>query len=325
MKNDSNPTDDMRETEKRVADACGEVPTPELVAYNIDRLRAIGYLDRFDGYLRQLGFDADARNLVRTSSRREILNLAKIAGGESWAANPESHLDETDCGTVLVVTDTPGDSLHVAPFNYEELLEKYESLKNRVLVLLGIDPRSGGSLDRAVAFSAHPAAGGFAVSPFLAGIPLSDDLYRPTLRTAMELNVPIWVHSSAHFRTDVEYNIGHPLHVDRVLKSYPGLRIIIGHAGWPWVDEACIVAVRHPSTAIEFSTFPPRLINESGWSLSPLLANRSSLRGRIFFGSGGTSSSRRMSQLLREIDELDIGDDCALWRGEGLLSWLDAN
>ncbi len=306
-----------------VADACGEVPTIQVVKYNIARLRAIGYLNRFDGYLRQLGFTAEMRAAVPTADEAALDEMVRQTGAEAgWGADAEAHLRAVGCSLVLVVGDDCGSTTGLPAMDWPSVLESYSHLSADVRLLVGVDPMAHGSLDRALAVRGEPGFAGLAVSPFLAGVPLSDERYEPVLRAASDQSLPLWVHASAHFRPDVAYDIGHPRHLDTVMTRYPGLRLMIGHAGWPWVDEACIVALRHPTVAVEFSTFPPRLIATPGWSLEALLAHRVPMRGRTFFGSGTTSSARRMAGLLAELDGLELADDLPLWRGGGLRKWL---
>jgi uncharacterized protein len=307
----------------RRADACGEVPAISLVTYNIERLRAIGYLDRFSSYLRQIGLPEDAGAAVSHASPEEIDALVRRAAEQSkWGADPEAHLDATDCGTVLVTGDDASNLPGVRALDTVGLLDDYAAMRHSVSFLIGVNPLVEHSLSRALDLTSHPACGGIAVSPFLTGSPLSGEIFAPVLQAAADRGLAVWAHSSAHFRPDVAYDIGHPRHVDAALRRWPGLRLIIGHAGWPWTDEACIVALRHPSVAIEFSTFPPRLLPEPGWSLSPLLANKDALAGRVFFGSGQVSSPDRLRRLFAQLSGLDLGSQEPSWRGEGLISWL---
>ena len=309
-----------------VADACGEAPLPDLVRYNLERLRAIGYLSRFGGYARQLGLSEGEIAELPTASSRRIGDIAKAAGDRSgWLANPESHLAAVGCGLVLVVGEDGGDSLGATPPDPAWILDAYAILKADIRLLVGIDPHRPESLDRALALSGHPRFGGLALSPFLAGMRLDDEGYAPSLAAAADRDLVVWVHCSAHFRPGIPYDIGHPRHLDGALARWPGLRLLFGHAGWPWTDEACIVALRHGGTALEHSTFPPSLLADPGWSLSALLSQRSALRGRIFFGSGGASSPRRMARLVAELDQLALGEDLARWRGAGLSTWLNGS
>ncbi len=218
--------------------------------------------------------------------------------------------------------ERPPADLGAAPLDQAGLLDRFAALRTDARLLVGIDPFDLDAFRRDLQLAEHPAFAGFAVSPFLSGVDLEDEIFAPFLEEIAERGLVLWVHASAHFRADVAYDIGHPRHVDAVAMRYPGLRAIIGHAGWPWTQEACIIALRHASIAIEFSTFPPGLLAKPGHSLSPLLANARSLKGRIFFGSGATFSSQRMGRLLRQLDELSLSGDVEGWRGAALTNWM---
>jgi len=306
-----------------LADACGEVPLLEIVQYNTERHERIGYLDRFAGYFRQLGFtDAEHRSLKDLSRSARARLLEQVGQRQGWLADPEAHLRAAGCGLLLVVGEALPAHMGVAALPPDQVLERYARLRTDVRLFIGVDPHDPASLDRALALADHPRAAGLAVSPYLAGMAIDHPSYRKTLEAARERDLVLWVHACAHFRADVAYDIEHPRHLDAVLVRHGALRIIFGHAGWPWADEACVVAMRHASTALEFATFPPVVLREPGWSLTPLLAHRATLRGRIFFGSGATSSPARFGRLVRQLDELDLGGDLALWRGNALRDWL---
>jgi hypothetical protein len=305
------------------ADACGEVPLLELAVYNVERLRAIGYLQRFGGSLSQLGLTDAERDAVSTASRSELQALIERAGHRAgWLADPERHLRGNRCRLALVVGERPPAQLGVTPIDPAVLLERFAALQTDVRLFVGVDPFDRDAFQRDLALAQHPNFAGFAVAPFMSGQPLDAEVFAPMLKVITDRGIALWVHASAHFRPDVAYDISHPRHLDATLMRHPGLRLVFGHAGWPWTQDACIVAIRHPSTALEFSTFPPALLRKAGWSLSPLLANRSALRGRIFFGSGATSSETHMKNLLDQLDALQLGKDLEGWRGASLLAWM---
>ena len=311
------------ETPARFADACGEVPLPEIVGFNIRRLRAIGYLDRFAGSLRELGLTRDDVARLSSALPNEIDRIVLAAGGRAgWLDDPEAHLDGVRCSLLIMVGEDARSTIDADFLDQAALLNRLLDLRHDVRLWVGIDPHLPRSLDTALALLDHPKAAGVALSPFMAGAGLDEDAYAHVLRALSARGTPIWVHGSAHFFRGAPYDIGHPYHLDRALTRFPELRLIIGHAGWPWTADACLVAARHPSVAIEFSTFPPALLLEPGWCLAPLLAQRRMLRDRVFFGSAPATTAARINRLLEQLGSLPLEDDLASWRGEGLRRWL---
>lgn len=306
-----------------LVDACGEVPLPEIVRYNTQRHARIGYLERFASYFRQLGFTAqEHRELVSLDERGRASLIDRVGERAGWLAQPDAHLLASDCRLTLVVGEDLPQGFGVQPLDPARILERYAALRADVRLFIGVDPSSPVSLGRALSLAAHPRAAGLAVSPYLAGAPVDDPAFDATLRAAAQRDIPLWVHGCAHYRRDVAYDIEHPRHVDAVLCRYPGLRLMVGHAGWPWTADACVIAQRHPGVVLEFATFPPSLLREPGWSLAPLHAQRAALRGRVCFGSGATSSPDRFARLVQQLDELELAEHRADWRGGAALRWL---
>jgi predicted TIM-barrel fold metal-dependent hydrolase len=223
------------------------------------------------------------------------------------------------------VIDSAESTLGVAPLDTASLLDFYASLTTDVRMFIGVDPYRESTLRTALALRRHPAFAGIALIPYLAGVPLSEPVFEPALRAADKHGLAVWAHCSAHFRPDVAYNIEHPAHADTILRRHPELRLLIGHAGWPWVDQACAIAARFSNVAIEFSTFPPRLILDPGWSLSPLLARSRDLAGRIFFGSGAVSAVHPFTSRISQLSELPLGEQHDSWLGAGYASWLSSS
>jgi predicted TIM-barrel fold metal-dependent hydrolase len=296
------------------------------VTYNVNRLRRVGYLPRFDGYLRQLGFSVDERAAVTSATEHELAALVEhVANREPWGLSPDSHLLLTQCRLATGAMDSAESTIGLAPLDALRLLDFYASLQLDMRMFVGVDPGRPATLDLALGLRDHPAFAGLALIPYLAEAPLDAGAFEPALEAAARHDLAIWAHCSTHYRRDVPYDIGHPRHADAVLRRYPELRLLVGHAGWPFVAEYCTVAARFPNVALELSTFPPRLLTDPGWSLTPLLSRRGELPGRIFFGSGAVSAPKAFMDRLRQLDELPLGDYHASWRGAGFVSWLQAD
>jgi len=116
-------------------------------------------------------------------------------------------------------------------------------------------------------------------------IPIDDPLLDPVFALAHELDVPILVHvaglgGSSDFRSD----LGNPLRLVPILGKYPGLRLYLENAGWPFLEEATALMYQYPSVHADISIIlhltPPSVALAY---LKGLIDN--GLSSRIMFGS----------------------------------------
>lgn len=70
----------------------------------------------------------------------------------------------------------------------------------------------------------------------------------PIYEKCVELDVPINLMSGPYAGPDIETS--NPLYVDRVATRYPDLRILLGHGGYPYVQEVLGVAFKHTNVYV---------------------------------------------------------------------------
>ena len=116
-------------------------------------------------------------------------------------------------------------------------------------------------------------------------IPIDDPSLDPIFALAHELDVPVLVHvgglgGSPDFRSD----LGNPLRLVPILGKYPGLRIYVENAGWPFLEEITALMYRYPTVYADISTIlhltPPSVALAY---LKGLVDN--GLGSRVMFGS----------------------------------------
>ena len=117
------------------------------------------------------------------------------------------------------------------------------------------------------------------------GIPIDDPSLEPIFALAHELDVPVLVHvaglgGSADFRSD----LGNPLRLVPLLGKYPGLRVYLENAAWPFLEEATALMYQYPSVYADISTILHLTPPASALAyLKGLVEN--GLGKRIMFGS----------------------------------------
>jgi len=72
--------------------------------------------------------------------------------------------------------------------------------------------------------------------------PDDPDLAFPIFRKAQELSIPVMIHQSSTPVIDAPLKFGRPYLLDDVGREFPNLKLLVCHAGTPWVDE-CLVLV----------------------------------------------------------------------------------
>jgi len=76
-----------------------------------------------------------------------------------------------------------------------------------------------------------------------------------------------------------------PLYVEEIIQSFPDLKVIIAHMGYPWVDIALSLAVQYPNIYLDISNLTYMMPNR----LKDFLLRAKELIGldKVLFGSDG--------------------------------------
>jgi uncharacterized protein len=164
---------------------------------------------------------------------------------------------------------------------------------------------------------------GVSVRPFMIGEPASHRAYWPVFELCTELGVPVSIHSSANWTRTRPSDLGHPRHLDDVACSFPDLAIIMSHAGYPWVLEACLVAWKHPNVYLELGAHRPRYFTTTGAGWEPLLQyGATTIAHKVCYGSGAFLMGRPYRTLVDEMLALPLERSVLeqwLWRNAARL------
>jgi hypothetical protein len=95
------------------------------------------------------------------------------------------------------------------------------------------------------------------IEPFLWDKPPTDRLYYPIYAKCVELDVTFTT-QIGHTGPLYSSEVGRPIYLDRVALDFPELRIVGGHIGWPWHDEAIALAWKHTNVWLDTSAHVPK-------------------------------------------------------------------
>jgi predicted TIM-barrel fold metal-dependent hydrolase len=96
------------------------------------------------------------------------------------------------------------------------------------------------------------------VIPWLWKLPPNDRLYYPLYVKCIELDIPFCT-QVGHTGPLMPSDTGRPIpYIDEVALTFPELRIVGGHIGYPWTDEMIALAWKHEHVYIDTSAYLPR-------------------------------------------------------------------
>jgi predicted TIM-barrel fold metal-dependent hydrolase len=117
------------------------------------------------------------------------------------------------------------------------------------------------------------------VLPWLWQVPPTDRRFYPIYAACCELGVPFCT-QIGHTGPLMPSEVGRPIYLDQVALDFPELRIVAGHIGYPWTDEAVAVATKHEHVYIDTSAYTAKR-----YPAALVEYLRGHGRGKVLFGT----------------------------------------
>jgi len=102
----------------------------------------------------------------------------------------------------------------------------------------------------------------------------------PIYEFCQDAGVPILFHTGTTGLGDCEIKYSKTELTDEVCQSFPDLKVMMAHFGWPWPEVAIAIALRNPNVFIDVSGWKPKYIPPS---ILPYL--NGILQDRFLFGT----------------------------------------
>lgn len=171
-------------------------------------------------------------------------NMTTAAGIRSI----EECITEMDDAEVSIGVVPGRTSSHVTN---DELVELYEMHPDRFIPMAGIDPLNGASfcLSEIDKYVVNGPCKGIMIELTVCGptgnmiLDADDPINDPIYEKCNELQLPVMLTWGGMASMQIEH--GAPVHIERILKKYPNMRVALCHGGYPYVNEYCWLAARH--------------------------------------------------------------------------------
>jgi uncharacterized protein len=281
------------------------VPVPEVMRYVVDH-----FPDEMLGYIRVFWKRAATQEGFRDQVRAFEMSDEAVLGALDAATITRSLITGFDEQSSARHTFIPNELVAT-------LSERYPQ---RFIPFAGVDIFTGMTAVRRLEHWVR-ARGfrGLSLRPFMIGLPADDRRYYPFYAKCVELDIPLSIHTSANWTSVRASDLGHPRHIDVVAADFPELKIIMSHAGYPWVLEAVLLAWKYANVYLELAAHRPKYFATPGTGWEPLLRfGQTTIQDKVLFGTGWFLIGRPPAELLQEFRALPI-------KPEIMQKWLSGN
>jgi predicted TIM-barrel fold metal-dependent hydrolase len=177
---------------------------------------------------------------------------------------------------------------------------------DKLIGVAGIDPTN---LPEALADlkSAHDEMQmkAITVSPAAQDFHPADSRAMQVFAEAARLNMPVFINQGIAFSPASKMEFARPSLLDEVARELPGLRIVIAHLGYPWIEECVVFLGKHANVFADISS----LLHRPWHAYNALLsAHQYGVMDKLLFGSDFpyTSATTAIESLYR-INQLVTG------------------
>lgn len=164
---------------------------------------------------------------------------------------------------------------------------------------------------------------GIKLNPASGFYPNDERLY-PVYTKAAQLKIPVVIHMGVKPPSEgSRLKFCHPIYIDDVAVDFPELKIIIAHAGYPWVDDLIMAGLYAQNVFVDISTLN-QIEEVLGYEvILPTLRKLTSSLGasRVVFGSDGIFNLQPLISAVKNADFLSESDKKKIFRenAEGIL------
>ena len=198
----------------------------------------------------------------------------------------------------------------------EKVAQFVRKAPDRFVGMAAVDPHKGMAAIRELESAVNDLGMKcLCLEPWLHKLRSSDKRYYPIYAKCIELDIPVWIHTSINYVPQLTMDFGRPIYLDEVAGHFPELKIIAGHGGWPWVNELMAILWRHPNVYTDISAIRPKYLAKPGSGWEPLIQyGNSLLQDKVMFGTAWPAQDFKTS--IQEIKSLPLKEDVkSKWLG----------
>lgn len=171
---------------------------------------------------------------------------------------------------------------HIGVVDNEDIFELVRDYPERFVGLAGVDPTDIEAAKEEInTYVISKGLKGIVMEPGLVKKPLfiDDEHIYPIYEQCQTLGLPVMLMVGSNCGPTIEYS--KPCHAEAVAATFPKLKLILSHGGWPWVTEMIHIAYRYKNVYLLPDLY---LFNAPGY-MDYLTAASYILKSQMLFGS----------------------------------------
>lgn len=171
-----------------------------------------------------------------------------------------------------------------------DVLAKLTAMSDRLIGFASVDPASPGAADQLRRAVGELGMRGLNLDPALQGFAMSDEgTAFPVYQAAAELRIPVTLQLGLHWSPVARSIDARPIDAEPAIAAFPEVNFVLAHCGWPWVEEALMLAIKYPNvyldTAVLYGGRPESSVRRVFADRIGLDVVEASLREKVVFAS----------------------------------------
>jgi predicted TIM-barrel fold metal-dependent hydrolase len=167
--------------------------------------------------------------------------------------------------------------------NSNEVVAYFTHENPKLVPFYNIDPRTPTVIDDLHRLALEMGGKGIKLGPIYQGFQPDDEAYFPVYEKIQALHLPILWHQGSSFDARMgPLEWASPVLLDKIARTFPDLKMIVAHLGFPWVRETIALVRKQPNVYTDISGLRLRT-----WLLYNALVELIQYGGedKIFFGT----------------------------------------
>jgi hypothetical protein len=118
--------------------------------------------------------------------------------------------------------------------------------RSTMIGIAAVDPTEADAMERLANIARHSEFGGITLSPAGQGFHPADSCAMKVYAFCAQRKLPVFVETGTDFAPTAVTEFARPHLFDEVARTFPGLTVVLGGVGWPWVEEAVALLAKQP-------------------------------------------------------------------------------